>query len=211
LGAAGVQFGGLFSGVASGRRHISGSGWQAMPMLEQATTPESRWQMTQRSVHTAQPATPDCVDPPALGRGNGSGTGPSSSMVGGGAAGGGAAGAAAGASAGGASVEGAPFGDGAFGDGAFGGGAFGGGAFGGGAFGGGAFGDGVSGDVAAAGDADEVVPGGSAAAAFIAPAAPSANATARLTVRRAGARVHEPPSIVFLPGEPAGRGRPNRP
>jgi hypothetical protein len=165
-------------------------------MLEQATTPESRWQMTQRSVHTAQPATPDCVDPPTLGRGNGSGTGPSSSMVGGGAEGGGVEGAAAGASVRGASFDGASF-DGA--------------PLGGAPFGDGAFGDGVSGGVAAAGDPDEVVPGASAAAAFIAPAAPSANTTARLTVRRASARVHEPPSIVFLPGEPAGRGRPNRP
>jgi hypothetical protein len=100
----GGQFACFFSGGVSGRRHISGCGWQAMPMFEQATTPESRWQMTQRSVHTAQPAMPDCVEPPALGRGVGSGTGPSSSA----AAGGGVAGddasddaAAGGAAAGG--------------------------------------------------------------------------------------------------------------
>jgi hypothetical protein len=36
-----------------------------MPMLEQAMTPPPRWQTTQRSVHTAQPGMPDCVDAPA--------------------------------------------------------------------------------------------------------------------------------------------------
>ena len=33
-------------------------------------TPLSRWQMTQRSVHTAQPGMPDCVDAPAGACGN---------------------------------------------------------------------------------------------------------------------------------------------
>ena len=70
---------GFFSGATSGRRHTIGWGWQAMPMLEQAMTPLSRWQMTQRSVHTAQPAKPDCIEPPvpAVVRG----AGPSSSVA----------------------------------------------------------------------------------------------------------------------------------
>jgi hypothetical protein len=45
-------------------------------------TPASRWQMTQRSVHTAQPGRPDCVEPPAPGCGRGAG--PSSSVAAGG-------------------------------------------------------------------------------------------------------------------------------
>ena len=209
----GGQFACFFSGGVSGRRHISGCGSQAMPMFEQATTPELRWQMTQRSVHTAQPAMPDCVELPALGRGNGNGTGPSSSV----AAGGGVAGddAAGGAASGGAASD----------DAAAGGAAAGGGA-------------GVSEGVAAPGDCADVRPegaGASAAAAdFTATAAPSANATARATVTRAivmragvvcfgvvcagvlrdgvlrdGAWVHEP--IVFLPrSPPVPAGRPKR-
>jgi hypothetical protein len=161
-----------------------GWGWQAMPMLEQAMIPLSRWQMTQRSVHTAQPARPDWVEPPAPAVVRGAG--PSSSVAagdegaeGGAAAGGGrlGGGASAGASAGGgaAAVGGAV--DGAVVDGA-----------------------------AAAG----CPAGGSAAAASSTKAPASANATARPTVMRVQAWVHEPRSIVLLP-RPAGRsGTPRR-
>jgi hypothetical protein len=79
-----------------------------MPMFEQAMTPLSRWQMTQRSVHTAQPSMPDCVAPPALGRGTGKGTGPSSSVVAGGVPG---TPGACGAAMGGPAVAGASLGD----------------------------------------------------------------------------------------------------
>ena len=34
-------------------------------MLEQAIIPLSRWQTTQRSVHTAHPGIPDCMEAPS--------------------------------------------------------------------------------------------------------------------------------------------------
>jgi hypothetical protein len=120
--------------------------------------------MTQWSVHTAQPAMPDCVEPPvpACTRG----AGPSSSVGGAGRCSEGA-GTCGGAACGGATSadDGAPDGDAA---------------------------DGCS------------AGGGASAAASSATDAASANATARPTIMRAGAWVHEPRSIVFLPGAPAG-------
>jgi hypothetical protein len=175
------QFAGFFSGAASGRRHVNGCGWQAMPMLEQAMTPLSRWQTMQRSVHTAQPGMPDCVDPPAPGCGNGAG--PSSSV----ATGGGVEGAAAeGNTAGGAPVDDAS---------------------GGAAEGGDAAGADAGGDGPAGGDAED---GGASAAGACNAATPTrANAATRL-VMRAGAWVEEPRSIVSSSGARACPLRPMR-
>jgi hypothetical protein len=174
-GTPSAQFACFFSGVASGRRHISGCGWQAMPIFEQATTPLSRWQMTQRSVHTAQPGKPDCVEPPEPTRGNGAG--PSSSAAAGGIAGGGVAaggpsdggGAAGGASEGIVPAAGGPA-------------------------------DGVPALGDAAGVPEDAGTGASAAAATRSATATTSAATARPTVMHAGMWVHEPRCIVAPPG-----------
>jgi hypothetical protein len=92
-----LYFSGFLPSAASGRTQSIACGWQAMPMLEQATTPPSRWQMMQRSVHTAQPGMPDCVEVPTPPGGRGAGE--SSSGVAGGVGGGSAARAAAAVSA----------------------------------------------------------------------------------------------------------------
>src|ERR1700730_13551998 len=49
------QFPCFFSSGGSARTHSTAWGWQAMPMFEHEILPASRWHMTQRSVHTAQP------------------------------------------------------------------------------------------------------------------------------------------------------------
>jgi hypothetical protein len=134
-------------------------------------TPPSRWQMTQRSVHTTQPGRPDWVEPPAPGFGRGAG--PSSSVEGDGAAGG--EGGAAGTSAGDGAVGGAPDGNASEGDCAAGG---------------------VAVGADAAGDAEDAGAGASAARAI---AVPRQSATARPTVMCAGAWVHEPRGIVASP------------
>jgi hypothetical protein len=45
----------FFSSAGSLRTHSIAWGWQAIPILEHAIFPPSRWQMTQRSVHAAHP------------------------------------------------------------------------------------------------------------------------------------------------------------
>ena len=54
-----------------------------MPILEQEMTPASRWQMTQRSVHTAQPGRPDWIEAldACVGSGAGGATGASAATA----------------------------------------------------------------------------------------------------------------------------------
>src|SRR5262249_6766836 len=49
------QFPRFFSSAGSARTHSTALGWQAMPIFEQLICPASRWQVTQRSVHSAHP------------------------------------------------------------------------------------------------------------------------------------------------------------
>jgi hypothetical protein len=49
------QFPRFFSSAGSARMHSTAWGWQAAPILEHAIFPASRWQVTQRSVHSAHP------------------------------------------------------------------------------------------------------------------------------------------------------------
>jgi hypothetical protein len=52
---AACQFPRFFSSAGSARKHSTAWGWQAAPILEHAIFPASRWQVTQRSVHSAHP------------------------------------------------------------------------------------------------------------------------------------------------------------
>src|SRR5215470_17962633 len=49
------QFPRFFSSAGSARTHSTALGWQAMPILEHVIPPASRWQVTQRSVHSTHP------------------------------------------------------------------------------------------------------------------------------------------------------------
>jgi len=49
------QFPRFFSSAGSARMHSTAWGWQAAPILEHVIFPASRWQVTQRSVHSAHP------------------------------------------------------------------------------------------------------------------------------------------------------------
>jgi hypothetical protein len=49
------QFPRFFSSAGSVRTHSTAWGWQATPIFEHVIFPASRWQVTQRSVHSAHP------------------------------------------------------------------------------------------------------------------------------------------------------------